>query len=123
MCEENQWVIDNSGRAARIGASDVRKLRNSLVHFFSVEKKISITPIYNEECKRIEKKTGYKTKFITPRDLYSIIHSAGRLMLKKWDMDCKQDLSDESNNFVERIECVRAVVNRDAPILVKMGNG
>lgn len=112
LSKENQWVKENPKRAGKISAENLRKLRNSLTHFFSVEK-LGIVPLYDDETQKMSNKTNHKVQFLSPDDLSAILHFAARLMLRKWSNDCKRSLSGEVNDFIGKIRCVKEVVEKN----------
>ncbi len=111
LCKDNQWVLDNPKRAGKISAENLRILRNSLTHFFSVNK-IGLVPSYDEEAEQISNKINNKVQLLSPEDFKKILHHAARLLLKKWSDDCRKSLGGENNNFVEKMRCVRDVVSQ-----------
>lgn len=111
--QENSWVKHNPERAAKITAEDVQKLRNSLSHFFSVAKGISLShSLLNDKSRQLEQMSEFKVTFISPEDLYGILKGAAILMVKKWNNDCVFSFKARSNEFKERILCVRDIVGR-----------
>jgi len=117
---ENEWGQKNPERLKHITPDDLRKLRNSLTHFFSVSKGLSVSyDVLNEKTRRLEKATNFKAKFISPEDLYEIIKGSARLMIKKWSDDCKDCLAKNSNEFKERILSVKSVVDSYGAIIIK----
>jgi len=117
---ENEWCRKNPERLEHIAADDLRKLRNSLTHFFSVAKTLSVSyAILDEKSRKLEKATDFKAKFISPEDLYEIIKGSAKLMIKKWSEDCKNDLAKNSNEFKERILSVKTVVDNCGAIIIK----
>jgi len=109
LCKNNQWVAKNSERARNICAKDLRELRNSLTHFFSVSK-IGLSPLSKDEIAAMNKKIKLKIQFLSSDDLNEILYSAARLLLGKWSDDCKKHLSENDSNFLDRIRCVKDVV-------------
>jgi len=118
--KENEWGQKNPERLNHITADDLRKLRNSLTHFFSVAKTLSVSyAILNEKSRKLEKAINFKAKFISPEDLYEIIKGAARLMIKKWSEDYKDSLVKNSNEFKEKILSVKKVVDSYGAIVIK----
>lgn len=117
LCRDNQWVLDNPKRAGKISAENLRVLRNSLTHFFSVNN-IGLVPLYDEEAEQISNKSNNKVQLLSPEDFEKILYHAARLLLEKWSDDCKKSLAGESNNFVEKMRCVRDVVNKAGAIFI-----
>jgi len=118
--QENEWCQKNPERIKHISADDLRKLRNSLTHFFSVAKNIGVSyALLDEKSRKLEKATNFKAKFISPEDLYEIIKGSARLMIKRWSEDCKSDLAKNSNEFKEKILSVKAVVDNYGAMIIK----
>ncbi|PIR67095.1 MAG: hypothetical protein COU51_00705 [Parcubacteria group bacterium CG10_big_fil_rev_8_21_14_0_10_36_14] len=117
---KNEWCQDNQERLEHITTDDLRKLRNSLTHFFSVAKGLGISyAMLDEKSRRLEIATDYKAKFVSPEDLYGIIKGAAKLMIIKWSADCKDCLAKKSNEFKEKILAVKSVVKKSGAIVVK----
>lgn len=111
LCSENEWVKQNSRRRGKIDAVNLRKLRNSLTHFFSVSS-IGIVMDYNEKYLKLEKQTNGKARFMSILDLYKIIRGAAHLLLKMWDNDCRTSFNKSDDNFKEAIHCVNNLVKK-----------
>lgn len=111
--QENSWIRSNPERAQRITAEDIQKLRNSLSHFFSVAKGISLShSLLNEKSRQLEQMSEFKVTFISPEDLYGILKGAAILMIKKWNNDCVFSFKAKSNEFKERMLCVKDIVEK-----------
>ena len=120
--KENEWGQKNPERLRHITADDIRKLRNSLTHFFSVCKGLQIAyPLLDAKSRKLEQITHFKVKFISPEDLYEIIKGAAKLIIKRWNEDCRKSLINNSNEFKERILCVRDIIKKHGAVLVKDG--
>lgn len=118
--KENEWGNKHPERFKRITADELRRLRNSLTHFFSVSRGLSLSyALLDEKSRRLEKATNYKAKFISPEDLYEIIKGAAKLMIIEWSKDCTENLSGSSNDFKARILCVKNVVEASGAIIIK----
>ena len=117
---ENEWGKKNMDRLKRITVDDVRKLRNSLTHFFSVGKGLAVSHAYlDDKTRRLEKAIHFKAKFISPEDLFEIIKGSAKLMITKWGNDCKKSLIESSSDFKERILSVRDVVTSQGAMVVR----
>lgn len=119
LTEHNEWGQKNPQRLKRITINDIRKLRNSLTHFFSVHKGLGISyPTLDDKTRKLEKLIKFKSNFISPEDLYGIIKGAAMLIIKRWDEDCRQSMAKKSNDFKEKILCVKEVIaNRGAVVV------
>lgn len=118
--QENEWCQQNSERLKHITSDDLRKLRNSLTHFFSVGKGLGVSyAILDQKSRKLEKATKFKAKFISPEDLYGIIKGTARLMIKKWSEDCKNDVAKNSNEFKEKILAVKNIVDSCGAMIIK----
>jgi hypothetical protein len=116
----NEWGFKNKDRLKRITVDEIRRLRNSLTHFFSVGKGLAISHSYlDDKARRLEKATHFKAKFLSPEDLQEIVKGSAKLMIEKWSNDCKKSLSENSNEFKEKIMSVKAVVVNQGAIIVK----
>lgn len=118
--KDNEWGQRNLERLKYITADDIRKLRNSLTHFFSVSKSLGISyAILNEKSRKLEKATKFKAKFISSEDLYEIIRGAGILLIKKWNNDCIDSLKKNSNEFKEKILSVNKIIKDHGVVIIK----
>lgn len=118
---DNNWMKDNSERAKHLKAKNIRILRNSLTHFFSVDKKIQIGDVkVNEESRKIEKMLNNEVSFLSPEDLYGIIKGAISLIMMEWTSDCKKFSNTNSNEFNEKFLCVQKIVDDCGANLVIM---
>lgn len=118
LSNENEFYKLNKKRLSKLSSSKLRDLRNSLTHFFSVSKGISIAPSeLNEDARNLEREAKNKKigEFIivSPHDLLNLIKYAHILLLKKWSSDCTQDNSD----FKRKISFVSEIVKRNAPVI------
>src|SRR3989344_5379157 len=117
---DNEWVRNNQERAKHITAQELRYLRNSLTHFFSLDKGLQIAfAVFNEKSRKIEQSTNFKVKFISTEDLHEIIKGAFILMIQKWSNDCQECLKINSNEFKERILSVNALIKKSGPVIIK----
>jgi len=118
--ENNQWGQNNIERLKHITAHELRYLRNSLTHFFSVDKGLQIADAFlDAKSRKLELATNFKVKFISPEDLYEIIKGTGRLMIERWSEDCKEDLRKNSNEFKEKILAVNKLIENCGVVVVK----
>jgi hypothetical protein len=118
--QENEWSKKNPERLKQITADDLRKLRNSLTHFFSTDKAISIAhTTLDDKSRKLEQATNFKIKFISPEDLYEIIKGAAILMIKKWSDDCIDSLNRHSNEFKEKILSINKIIEDHGVEIIK----
>jgi len=116
----NQWGQKNQDRLKNITAQELRYLRNSLTHFFSLDKGLQVADAFlNEKSRKLEQATNFKVKFISPEDLYEIIKGAAMLMIEKWSNDCKECLKINSNEFKEKILSVNKLIENSGVVIVK----
>src|SRR3989344_4563783 len=110
---KNEWSKANEERARRITPGDLRKLRNSLTHFFSTGKELAISyPGKDKLTRKTEKETNFKVKFLSPEDLWKIARGAGVLLIKQWSNDYKKSLSANSDDFKQRVLSVKDVIEK-----------
>lgn len=113
--KENEWVKKNPERSKNITADDLRKLRNALTHFFSIDGGLQIADAgLDEKSRKLEQSLNSKVKFISPEDLYEITKGAYALLLKKWNDDC----INNPNEFKERVYFVNDIVKNNGVILM-----
>lgn len=119
----NQWGQKNQERLKHITAHELRYLRNSLTHFFSLDIGLQIADAFlDEKSRRLEQTTNFKVKFISPEDLYEIIKGTAKLMIEKWSNDCQECLKIESDDFKERILSVNTLIKNSGAVIVKSEN-
>jgi len=115
----NEWGQKYPQRLKRITIDDTRKLRNSLTHFFSVGKGLGIScPALDDKARKLEELIEFKSNFISPEDLYGIIKGAAMLIIKKWNEDCRESITKGSNDFKERILCVKDTIADRGAVVV-----
>lgn len=116
----NQWGQKNQKRLKNITVQELRYLRNSLTHFFSLDKGLQIADAFlDEKSRKLEQATNFKVKFISPEDLYEIIKGAAKLMIEKWSNDCIECLKINSGDFKERILSVNTLIENSGAVIVK----
>lgn len=115
----NQWGQKNPNRLQKMTVQDLRYLRNSLTHFFSVEDGLQLADAsLGDKARKLEEASKFQAKFISPEDLFEVIRGAGILMIKKWSDDCQRSLKTDSEEFKERILSVNALVEDSGAVLV-----
>lgn len=120
ISNDNQWCQLHPRRAKRFTWKELRNIRNSLTHFFSVAKDgLSAATIYDNTVKEAEQKTKSKVKFITPDDLRIMVRSAALLLFKTWDKDYRDSLQRGDKNFENKIKFVKTIVDRDASLIFR----
>ena len=118
--KSNEWSKKNPERLKHITIDDLRKLRNSLTHFFSVDKGLGVSyAIFDAKSRKLERITNFKAKFISPEDLHEIIKSAAKLIIKKWNEDCRESLAKNSDEFKTRILCVKDIIEKHGAVIIK----
>lgn len=119
VCEKNEWINKNPDRIGKISANQLRKLRNSLAHFFS-NADLQLVPIRDDKTIDLERKSKNQIRFFTPRDLFEIAAGAGKLLLEKWDRDCRSEIASRGDDFTGRIHCVKNLVEKKASTILKL---
>jgi hypothetical protein len=116
----NEWVKNNQERAKHITIQDLRYLRNSLTHFFSVDKGMGLSyQVLDQKSRKLEEATNFSAKFISPEDMYGIIKGAAKLIIEKWDRECRESFKISSSDFKDKILCVKDLVYNSGTIIVK----
>ena len=116
LSNNNDWVKNNQERANKITPDYLWKLRCSLTHFFSVTKDMAIADKNLEEkSRRLEIFSAFNIKFISPEDLNEIIKGAGKITIKRWVSDYKENPEE----FKERILFVKSIVEKNGAILIR----
>ncbi len=118
--ESNKWGQKNPDRLRHLTTKDLRELRNCLTHFFSVQNKVCVADdLLNEKSRELERKTNFQGIFISPEDLLEIINGAVRIMITRWNNDHAENQKSNSDEFGERITCVKNIVHDNGAIIVK----
>ncbi len=118
--DQNQYYLENKERLNKIDPIKIRKLRNSLTHFFSLAPGgLSIAPSNEyEKARRLEKKLQQDKKgyivFISTKDLFELIKFANILMFKKWS----DDFLLSPNDFRRKIQYVITVVRDNGAVII-----
>ncbi len=119
---KNEWGKNNPDRLKHITVDNLRRLRNSLTHFFSVNSGLSVVHSQaDEKARKLEEATHFKAVFISPEDLYGIIKGVAKLMIEEWSDDCKKCIVENSDDFKEKILCIKNLVNNTGSIVIKNG--
>lgn len=117
LSKENEWIMNNPKRAAHLSGKNLVRLRNSLTHFFSVDK-IGVVPLYDDKTQEIVEQMKNKVQLISSQDFSEILRSTGRMILMRWAKDCESSLSGDNNNFLEKMGCVKDVVEKNGAVFV-----
>lgn len=116
----NQWGQKNQERLKNITIHELRYLRNSLTHFFSLDKGLQIADAFlDEKSRKLEQATNFEVKFISPEDLYEIIKGTAKLMIEKWSNDCQECLKTNSDEFKKSILSVNTLIKNSGAVIVK----
>lgn len=118
LCKKNEWYSKNSKRSGKLSVQNLRTLRNSLVHFFSVGK-IGLVPFYDDEYKDLMDKTNNKVQILSPDDFDQMLRSAARLLLIYWDDGAKKSEKNGDDDFYERMVCVKNLVEKNGSKIIR----
>lgn len=118
--DENDYYKLNKTRLSKISANNIRDLRNSLNHFYSVSSSISLVPNQlDEKARKIEaalkKQWEHNSIFLSPNDTTELISKAGLLLFRNWS----NDFSKDPKEFKRKITFVTNIVNLKAPVLIR----
>lgn len=117
---ENLWGKNNPERLKHITPEQLRRLRNSLTHFFSVSSGLSIShPHQEDKARRLEETIEHKASFLSTKDLQEILKGAAILMMREWSKDYLDSVKDNHYDFKERIMCVKSIVEKNGAIVIK----
>ncbi len=119
LTEKNPYFKKHKKRFSQISAKQIRNLRNSLTHFFSVGKNISIMPDeLSKKARRLEKALKRAGKqdsfFISQNDLFELVKGAGMIMIEGWSNDSRND----SAAFKKKIAAVQSVIEKNGAHVV-----
>jgi len=97
---ENPWFIKNQERLKGVTKTHLRRLRNSLTHFFSIDKGIQIADeMLDEKSRKLEKILQLESIFLSPKDIYEMIKGVALLMMRHWNKDCILSFQNKSLLF------------------------
>jgi hypothetical protein len=118
--DKNQYYLLNKSRFKKVNARQLRDLRNSLTHFFSVSAGgLSIAPsLMQEKTYKLEKifignKHG-NIVFMSPEDLRILIRGANILRMKKWS----EDFQGDPVRFQRKMRHVVNLVQKHGAVIV-----
>jgi hypothetical protein len=87
------------------------KLRNSLTHFFSLNKHIQLAPPdQDKEARKVETQTNNRVIFLSPIDLYNLVRGAGLLLIDMWTKDYDKSLKDKTFDYKKKMLLVQEMV-------------
>ena len=121
LTEENKFYMDNKARLAKIDSTQLRDLRNSLTHFFSVgHGGLSLSPeLLGQRSRKFENILKQNKKgnivFISEDDLLQLIKYANLLRFKKWSDDFQNDPED----FKQKIQFVIDLVKKEGAVIIR----
>lgn len=120
LTDDNKYFLDNKNILKKIDSNKFRKLRNSLVHFFSVpEGGVSIShEDLRSKSRKIENLSKSNKKgnvvFLSEKDIASLIKEANLLVMDSWSYDFKENEA----LFKEKIKFVINLVEKRAPKII-----
>jgi hypothetical protein len=112
--EKNPFYRDNINRFKTTSNSNLRDLRNSLTHFFSVKGFAISDKSMDIKARQLEKKFPNKVTFISPHEFNELLSGVFKLLLIEWDNDSRNHPED----FKMRIGCVSRVIEAEGPKLI-----
>lgn len=121
LTEENDFYKNNKKRLCKVNAHQLRGLRNSLTHFFSVgHGGLCIAPaLLEEKSRKFENILKANKKgniiFISEYDLLELVKHANLLMFKKWS----DYFSKPPNDFERKIQFVIKLIEEHGAVIVK----
>ena len=120
LSEDNDYYKLHKKRLSKLDASKLIRLRNTLVHFFSLSSdSIGVTADQNSDDARKFEAYAAEQKLSTfvvlsPSDLHELIKSAYFILLKLWTNDTLHD----NSTFVRKISFVNNVVSEHGAVVV-----
>jgi hypothetical protein len=124
LSEENEYYVQHKKRLSKLDAGKLIRLRNTLVHFFSLSSdSIGITADQNsDDARKFETYAAEKKLdsfvILSPTDLHELIKSAYFILIKLWTNDTLRD----NASFVRKIGYVNNVVSEHGAIVVYYNN-
>jgi hypothetical protein len=120
LSENNDFFKQNIKRFRKLDAGKIIRLRNSLVHFFSLSSDaIGInTEQFQNDAKKFEKHAADNRygSFImmSPTELHELIKGAYTILFRKWS----QDTCNDNLNFKRKIKFVNNIVSEYGAVVV-----
>lgn len=120
LSEGNEYYLLHKKRLCKLDSGKIVRLRNSLVHFFSLSSdSIGIHPdSLSEDARKFEQYAATKKLgsfvMLSPSDLHELIKSAYSILIKQWSDDTQQD----NLAFKRRIGFVNNVVSEFGAVTV-----
>lgn len=124
LSEDNDFYKQHIVRLSKLDAGKIIRLRNSLVHFFSLSSdSIGIcAEKFSNDARKFEKYAKSKKRgsmvIISPSDLQELIKSAHIILFKRWTNDTLQD----NPTFKRKIGFVNNVVSEYGAVAVYYNN-
>lgn len=121
LTKNNEFYNKNINRLRKINASQLKSLRNSLTHFYSVSDSIGLTPKGADiEARKVEKyleNQNHNYIFITPHDFFELLKGAVRIILLEWS----NESITKSQDFKRKMSYIIGLISKKAPKIVEMG--
>lgn len=114
LTKDNAYFNKKYKKLSKIKSSDFRKLRNDLVHFFSVTEKFIISYDKQPGEKFIKEKIP-SVLFLSVTDLASLVKDAHLLMISNWINDFHKD----ATAFNNKIKHVGSIVDNFAAKMIE----
>lgn len=124
LSKDNAYYVQHKKRLSKLDAAKLIRLRNSLVHFFSLSSDhIGINPdSFNEDARKFEEFAAAKKLgsfvLLSPTDLHELIKSAYIILIKQWTSDTLQD----NVTFKRKIGFVNDVVSEYGAVVVYLSD-
>ncbi|MEI6553198.1 MAG: hypothetical protein WCO09_01395 [bacterium] len=118
--DNNPYYKNNKTRLAKIDSNELKDLRNSLTHFFSLgHSGLCLAPsIMDKESRKVENILKQNKKgnvvFISETDLFNLVKEANTMMLKKWS----EDFINNSEEFKRKMRFVIDLVKKEGAVIV-----
>jgi hypothetical protein len=111
---DNPYYQQHHSRFKYVTSRNVRDLRNSLAHFFSVKGFALAPDEMTSKARDLESKVNNKVTFISPKEMYGLIQGASKLMLIMWN----NDFNKNSLEFEVQIKKLLSVISKEGAVLV-----
>ena len=121
LTKDNEFYNKNIDRFRKITANNLKILRNSLTHFYSIFDNIGLIPkeasIEARKAEKLLENQKHNYIFITPEDFLELLNGAVRIVLLGWS----NESITKPQDFKRKMSYIIDLISKKAPKTVKIG--